>query len=224
MADMGGAELLERQPEPEAEPEEKKASVNEPAEAEIAHEKPSPKIAQDKVPAPEPAKEQPTEQRAEVLLGKKMEEDDIHEIKALVGHKVSEDAPGRIIIQVKWVDDSEITWEPEENIQDGASEMLFDYWKKQGGREGALFQKGSKPLLGEQYWVYKILNHERVRSAFRFHVQWVGYPADATNTSWETEAKLKKCAQELLDEYWAMKGGRDQFLAKRGRAKKARTE
>jgi hypothetical protein len=153
----------------------------------------------------------------------KIQEDDIHEIKKLVKHCVSDEEPGHIVLLVQWVDDPEETWEPEEAIQDGASEMLFDYWKKHGGRNKAIFE-GKKPLLKEQYWAYKILKHERIRSTFRLQVQWVGYPADLANTTLEPESKLKNIAPELLEEYWAVQGGREQFLAQRGRNKKARAE
>lgn len=161
---------------------------------------------------------------AEELLAKKVEDGDMHEIKKLLEHKVSDADQGRVLLLVQWVNDLEGTWEPEEGIQDGASEILFDYWKKQGGRNKALFEKrkGAEPLLKEQYFVYKILTHERARSTFQFEVQWVGYPAGKAQTSVETEAKLKKIAPELLEEYWELQGGRQQFLAKRGRAKKAR--
>ncbi|KAK9777969.1 hypothetical protein SCAR479_05295 [Seiridium cardinale] len=223
VADMGGAELLERQPDNEEQPVVEQKPV--PKDKVTAKPKSGVKNKSDAEKKPVNAKtfDDPTiEQDAEVLVEKKILDENIHEIKKLVKHAVSDDEPGRIVLLVQWVDDPKETWEPEEEIQDGASEMLFDYWKKQGGRNHVLFD--TKPLLKEQYWVYKILKHERFKSTFRFQIQWVGYPVDGANTTWESESKLKNIAPELLDEYWTVQGGRDKFLAKRGRAKKARTE
>ncbi|KAH6653647.1 hypothetical protein BKA67DRAFT_327276 [Truncatella angustata] len=205
-ADMGRAELPMKQQDPEQEPA-------------------ADKLAKETRARGTPAKDTPANKRArpkyagEKDSGQEIEEN-IHEIKSLTAHKVSEQNLGRILLQVNWLDDPGATWELEEEIQDGASETLFDYWKKQGGRDSALFDKGSTPLMPyRKYWVYKILEHKREQSAFKFKIQWVGYPSDEANITWENELKLKNCAKELLDEYWASKGGRDQFLIKRRKGK-----
>jgi hypothetical protein len=198
-----------------------------PAEEPVMNKHVAPELAKTSAGKPVehiPANISPAERNAEELLAKKLEDENIHEVKALLAHKVSDNEPGRILIEVEWADDPKTTWEPEEELQDGASEMLYDYWKKQGGRNAALFENGSQPLLKEQYWVYKIIQHERVRSIFQLQIQWVGYPADAANTTWEPESKVKNIANEMLQAYWVMKGGRDQYLAKRGRNKKARAD
>ncbi|KAK7943668.1 uncharacterized protein PG986_012781 [Apiospora aurea] len=150
-------------------------------------------------------------------------EDGETEIDKLLKHRRLAD--GSIEILVKWVDEPEedATYEPEEEIQRGAAETLYDYWKAHGGRTDALFYRG-KTAMAETYHVFKILRHEKKKTIFQFEVQWVGYPATPGNTSIEPETKLKKICPELLNEYWASKGGREAHLAKRGRAKKARND
>ncbi|KAK8879020.1 hypothetical protein PGQ11_000314 [Apiospora arundinis] len=150
-------------------------------------------------------------------------EDGETEIDKLLKHRRLAD--GSVEILVKWVDEPEedATYEPEEEIQRGAAETLFDYWKSQGGRTDVLFYVGKSPP-SETYHVFKILNHEKKKTVFQFEVQWVGYPATPGNTTMEPETKLKKICPELLEEYWASKGGREMHLAKRGRAKKARSD
>ncbi|KAK8131535.1 chromo domain-containing protein [Apiospora sp. TS-2023a] len=151
------------------------------------------------------------------------QEDGETEIDKLLKHRRLSD--GSVEILVKWVDEAEedATYEPEEEIQRGAAETLYDYWKSQGDRTTALFYKGKNPPP-ETYHVFKILRHEKKKTIFQFEVQWVGYPATPTNTSMEPETKLKKICPELLEEYWASKGGREGHLARRGRAKKARND
>ena len=152
----------------------------------------------------------------------KTAEDGETEIDKLLKHRRLTD--GNVEILVKWLDEPEedATYEPEKEIQRGAAEMLYNYWKAQGGRTNVLFYVGKNPLA-ETYHVFKILNHEKKKTAFQFEVQWVGYPATAGNTSMEPENKLKKICPELLEEYWAAKGGREKHLAKQGRTKKPRT-
>ena len=111
----------------------------------------------------------------------------------------------------------EASWEPEVEIQREAAETLFDYWKAQGGRRRAVFVD---MRLREVYHVFKVLQHEKKRQGgFQLEVQWVGYSDSAIDTTWEAETKLKNSAPALLHEYWDSQGGRDKFLARRGRAK-----
>ena len=113
------------------------------------------------------------------------------------------------------------TFEPEEEIQNGAADMLYEYWGMQGGRTQALFRTGDSPLP-ECYHVFKILRHEKHKKRFVFEVQWVGYPATRENTTMEAESKLKSICPDLLHEYWESKGGRSRYLAKRGRPRTTR--
>ncbi|KAI1495706.1 hypothetical protein F5X99DRAFT_108697 [Biscogniauxia marginata] len=155
-------------------------------------------------------------------------EDDLeeHEIASLLKHRMASDGSGVVEFLVHWVGEKEedATWELEEEIQRGAEESLYDYWKSQGGRLHALFIKPKNPPP-EIYHVFKVLRHEKkARGGFQFEVQWVGHPATRGETSTETEVKLKNIAPEQLAEYWKSIGGREKHLAKRGRGKRTRTE
>ncbi|GAP91437.1 putative chromo domain-containing protein [Rosellinia necatrix] len=149
-----------------------------------------------------------------------------HEIARLLKHRMASDKSGAVELLVQWVDEHEgdATWEGEAEIQEGAAEILYEYWKSQGGRINALFHKPNNPPP-EIYHVFKVLRHEKKnRGGFQFEVQWVGHPPTRGETSMEAETKLKTTAPELLHEYWESVGGRASHLAPRGRAKKARTE
>ncbi|KAI1257180.1 hypothetical protein MGN70_000219 [Eutypa lata] len=142
------------------------------------------------------------------------------EVKAILNFRASESEKGAIELLVHWADEAadEATWEPEEEIQKGAAETVYEYWKAKGGRGRALFQDLQLP---EEYRVFQILRHEKKqRGGFHLEVQWVGYSDSPVDTTWEPEAKLKTSARAPLDEYWESVGGRDNFLAKRGRSKK----
>ncbi|KAI1637750.1 hypothetical protein F4809DRAFT_640229 [Biscogniauxia mediterranea] len=197
--------------------------------------KPTPKgkgkaAAQSKPEAePEPEPEAEAEAEAEGDRRADNDEDDReeHEIDSLLKHRMASDGSGAVEILVHWLGEKkeDATWELEEEIQRGAEESLYDYWKAQGGRLHALFIKPKNPPP-EIYHVFKVLRHEKKpRGGFQFEVQWVGHPPTRGETSNETEAKLKKIAPELLEEYWESIGGREKHLAKRGRGgKRARTE
>lgn len=149
-----------------------------------------------------------------------------HEIAKLIKHRMASDKSGSVEILVQWVGEKEedATWELEEEIQVGADEILYEYWKAQDGRINALFHKPKNPPP-ELYQVFKVLRHEKKnRGGFQFEVQWVGHPPTRGETSMESETKLRSTAPELLDEYWESVGGRASHLAPRGRGKKARTE
>ncbi|KAI1453368.1 hypothetical protein F4805DRAFT_470164 [Annulohypoxylon moriforme] len=155
-----------------------------------------------------------------------IDEREEHEIYSLLKHRMAPDGSGKVELLVHWAgeEEDEATWELEEEIQRGASETLYTYWKTQGGRINALFIK-PKNAPPETYHVLKILGHEKkARGGFEFEVQWVGHPPTRGETSVEAENKLKKIAPEALDQYWDSVGGREKFLAKRGRNKKARIE
>ncbi|KAI1373142.1 hypothetical protein F4677DRAFT_231088 [Hypoxylon crocopeplum] len=145
-----------------------------------------------------------------------------HEVHALLEHRMAQDHSGKVELLVHWVGEGEddATWELEQEIQEGAEEILYAYWRAQGGRMNALFIKPRNPPP-ETYHVYSILNHKKkARGGFELEVQWVGHPTTRGETSMEAETKLRNIAPEALDEYWKSVGGREQFLAKRGRGKK----
>ncbi|KAI1111500.1 hypothetical protein F5Y14DRAFT_310686 [Nemania sp. NC0429] len=149
-----------------------------------------------------------------------------HEIEKLLKHRITSDREGIVELLVQWVGEGEqdATWEAEEEIQQGAEEALYEYWKAQGGRVNALFHKPKNPPT-EVYRVFKILRHEKKnRGGFQFEVQWVGHAATHGETTVEAESKLKSIAPEMLQQYWESVGGRAKYLAPRGRAKKMRTE
>ncbi|KAK8069073.1 hypothetical protein PG994_005689 [Apiospora phragmitis] len=149
--------------------------------------------------------DKPTDNDAENMIQTALEkrefantaEDGETEIDKLLKHRRLND--GSVEILVKWVD------EPEEDATKSNRRTV-------------------PPGKTETYHVFKILRHEKKKTIFQFEVQWVGYPATPGNTSFEPETKLKNICPELLKEYWASKGGREAHLARRGRAKKARTE
>lgn len=157
---------------------------------------------------------------------KEADEREEQEVEALLEHRMAKDNSGRVELLVHWAGEEaeEDTWEAEEEIQNGAGETLYAYWKARGGRTNALFIKPRNPPP-EVYHVYNILGHEKkTRGGFEFEVHWVGHPPTRGETTMEAEPKLRKTAPEALEEYWESVGGRDKFLAKRGRNKKARTD
>ncbi|KAI3330257.1 hypothetical protein F4824DRAFT_479256 [Ustulina deusta] len=212
-APMGGLELLGNNAAGAPAPSAPKP------QAETVH-KPPP---QEKGKA-QPTKTGPTQQPR----GEEEEEDnrEEQEIVKLIKHRMAGDRSGSVELLVQWVGEGEqdATWEAEEEIQQGAEEVLYEYWNAQGGRISALFHKPKNPPP-EVYHVFKVLRHEKKnRGGFQFEVQWVGHSAARADTTMEAETKLKNIAPELLHAYWESVGGRASHLAPRGRAKKIRTQ
>ncbi|KAK7937500.1 uncharacterized protein PG986_014368 [Apiospora aurea] len=147
-------------------------------------------------------------------------EDTEIEVEKLLEYRQVTD--GSIEFLVKWVGQSkeEASFEPEHEIQQGAAETLYDYWRAIGGRNKTLFYEGKDPLP-ETYHVFKILHHEKKGTGFQLEVQWVGYPAASSTTSLEPEAKLKKICPKLLEKYWERKGGGEIYIGRRGRPRRA---
>ncbi|KAI1810527.1 hypothetical protein GGS20DRAFT_567127 [Poronia punctata] len=160
-----------------------------------------------------------------VLSGQEDNDDrEVHEIAELLEYRMSGGRSGAVELLVQWKGEAreDATWEAEAEIQQGAEEMLYEFWRAQGGRISALFHKPRNPPP-ELYYVFKVLRHERSRrGGFQFEVQWVGHPRTQGETTMETEAKLKSIAPQLLEEYWKSVGGRKSHLTKRGGAKKTR--
>lgn len=183
-------------------------------------------------PADEPAAEDDTKGKAKTakVAGKEEQDEsderEEHEIKTLVKHRMAQDNSGRVEFLVHWVGEKEedATWEMEEEIQEGAEETLYAYWKAQGGRLNALFVKPKTPPA-EVYHVFTIWSHEKkTKGGFEFEVQWVGHPRTRGETTMEAEAKLRRIAPEALEEYWKSVGGRDKYLLRRGRNKESGDE
>ncbi|GKT46533.1 chromo domain-containing protein 2 [Colletotrichum spaethianum] len=71
-------------------------------------------------------------------------EPDEYVVEKILDHQVAED--GTVNFRVKWEGyekKADQTWEPEDSLKDGASEILEEYLRKLGGRE-ALFEEKSK--------------------------------------------------------------------------------
>ncbi|KEY66831.1 hypothetical protein S7711_05186 [Stachybotrys chartarum IBT 7711] len=74
------------------------------------------------------------------------EEDDVFVVEAIKKHMIDED--GSLKFQVKWEgydSKKDLTWEPEENLQDSAQEILTEYFARIGGRQ-AIFDETDKAL------------------------------------------------------------------------------
>ncbi|KAK4190979.1 hypothetical protein QBC35DRAFT_45322 [Podospora australis] len=74
------------------------------------------------------------------------EAEDVYVVERIVTHTIGKD--GEPLYQVKWEgydDEADLTWEPEENLTENATDILTEYLKSIGGRE-ALFDsvKGLK--------------------------------------------------------------------------------
>ncbi|KAG2025747.1 hypothetical protein GB937_002469 [Aspergillus fischeri] len=63
------------------------------------------------------------------------EEEGLYTVEKIMGHKFTKD--GKLMLQVKWHgydDPADQTLEPEENLLEGAKEILDEYFRAQGGR------------------------------------------------------------------------------------------
>ncbi|RHZ62130.1 chromo domain-containing protein [Aspergillus thermomutatus] len=64
-----------------------------------------------------------------------IEEEGVYTVEKIMGHKFTKD--GKLMLQVKWhgyEDPADQTLEPEENLLEGAKDVLDEYYKAQGGR------------------------------------------------------------------------------------------
>ncbi|KAL1846984.1 hypothetical protein Daus18300_014088 [Diaporthe australafricana] len=78
-----------------------------------------------------------------------MEEDE-YVVEKIFAHYIAEDGEPRF--EVKWEGydkKADRTWEPEENLQDNAAEILQEYFKGIGGRE-KIFEQTSSALKGRK--------------------------------------------------------------------------
>ncbi|KAF7159536.1 hypothetical protein CNMCM6106_006793 [Aspergillus hiratsukae] len=63
------------------------------------------------------------------------EEEGVYTVEKIMGHEFTKD--GKLMLQVKWHgydDPADQTLEPEENLLEGAKEILEEYFRAQGGR------------------------------------------------------------------------------------------
>ncbi|KAI1348510.1 hypothetical protein F5Y01DRAFT_292000 [Xylaria sp. FL0043] len=224
-APMGGLELLGNNAAAASAPSAPKPPPAEKVKEPLPKAKGKAKPAETR-PVQKPQGDEAEKQEQEQEQEQEEDSREVHEIAKLIKHRMAGDRSGAVELLVQWAgeDEKEATWEAEEEIQQGAEEMLYEYWDAQGGRINALFHKPENPPP-EIYHVFKVLRHEkRNRGGFQFEVQWVGHSAARADTTMEAEIKLKKVAPELLNAYWESVGGRASHLAPRGRAKKARTQ
>ncbi|KAL1997518.1 hypothetical protein VTN49DRAFT_49 [Thermomyces lanuginosus] len=72
------------------------------------------------------------------------EEEGIFVVEKILDHEYQRN--GTLLLHVKWkgYDDSENTWEPEENLLEGASEILSEYYESIGGRPSPPPRKQSR--------------------------------------------------------------------------------
>ncbi|KAI5464612.1 hypothetical protein BGZ63DRAFT_421618 [Mariannaea sp. PMI_226] len=98
--------------------------------------------ANDSAPAPNvDSADEGSEQDEDKDLG-----DDVFIVEAIKKHMIDED--GTLKFQVKWEgydSPQDLTWEPEENLQESASDILDEYLKKCGGRD-AIFDETDKAV------------------------------------------------------------------------------
>nr|UWK20163.1 chromo domain [Trichoderma rhododendri] len=113
--------------------------------------------------------------------------DEEFSFKRFVKHRWVGDS---IEVRVEW-ESGETTWEPETNLHQDAPEILFEYWREQGGRP-------NNPRDPEIYEVFAILKHNKNRS--RLLVEWVGY--ERTEASWASRKIIEETAKDIVDAYF----------------------
>ncbi|KAF6832364.1 chromo domain-containing protein [Colletotrichum plurivorum] len=136
-------------------------------------------------------------------------------IEKIYGHRRDPKDKTLFQMHVRWKHDVP-SWEPESNIQEDAEDLLFAYWDSvKGGRRAHMADKGLWHAL-------KVEKHrQKAHGAVEVQVAWVG----SRDRSWEPEDQVQQYARELLEDYWAAKGGREKHVraiavpAKRGRGR-----
>ncbi|OAA51786.1 heterochromatin protein one [Metarhizium rileyi] len=77
-------------------------------------------------------------------------EEDVYIVEAIKTHMIDED--GSLRFQVKWEgydSKKDLTWEPEENLEESAQEILDEYFRRVGGREN-IFKETEKAAKGKK--------------------------------------------------------------------------
>ncbi|KAF4874155.1 hypothetical protein CGCSCA1_v006755 [Colletotrichum siamense] len=163
--------------------------------------------------APKPAPEPAAEDEDETMVDDP--EKGLFVLDTIIGHRKDPKDKTLFQMHVRWKHD-EPSWEPESNIQEDAEEALFEYWDSvKGGRLGAMADK-------DLWHVLRVEKHkQKPTGKVELYVAWTGSP----DRSWEPEENVTQFARELVEDYWASKGGRDKVIkpiaapAKRGRGR-----
>ncbi|ATY59608.1 chromo domain-containing [Cordyceps militaris] len=77
-------------------------------------------------------------------------EEDVFIVEAIKKHMIDED--GSLKFHVKWEGydkKADMTWEPEDNLEESANEVLEEYFKKIGGRD-SIFQQTATAVSGKK--------------------------------------------------------------------------
>lgn len=106
-------------------------------------------------------------------------------LTGLNGHRWKD---GEIEVKVNW-QGGESTWEPERNIHLDAPQILFNYWKVQGGRP-------TNPEDPEMFDIVAIRSHTKRRLL----VEWTGYPP--SENTWMARKEVKATAPDVVKEYF----------------------
>ncbi|KOS21321.1 hypothetical protein ESCO_006780 [Escovopsis weberi] len=140
-----------------------------------------------KVESPEP--ESPVKKRKTKEVDETSLENDTRIPDKFVSHRVFEHL-SQTEIEVKWKD-APNSWEVEFHLQKRWPQMLYAYWRSNGGR-----QKATKL---EDFHIFKVLKHRPVQK--RYLVQWVGYSESPADVTWEPEKLVYDTAPHLLAEF-----------------------
>ncbi|KAK2058985.1 chromo domain-containing protein [Colletotrichum caudatum] len=116
-------------------------------------------------------------------------EPDEYIVEKILDHQVSED--GTVNFRVKWEGyekKADQTWEPEDSLKEGASEILEEYLQKLGGRE-ALFEEKSKAKTTKKR--SRPSGSSTTPPASTKKSKRNGHPAESTPSASAKEAKSK---------------------------------
>ncbi|KAK2041334.1 chromo domain-containing protein [Colletotrichum somersetense] len=116
-------------------------------------------------------------------------EPDEYIVEKILDHQVAED--GTVNFRVKWEGyekKADQTWEPEDSLKEGASEILEEYLQKLGGRE-ALFEQKSKAKTTKKRG--RPSGSSATPPASTKKSKRNGHPAESTPSASSKEAKSK---------------------------------
>ncbi|KAF4961543.1 hypothetical protein FGADI_167 [Fusarium gaditjirri] len=84
-----------------------------------------------------------------------------------------------VVINVRWVDGSPDSWEPEEVMHIDSAQTLLNFWRRLGGRHKATGLR--------EHRVLRVLKEKQSRTdkdSRLFQCQWIGLPASDRYTTW----------------------------------------
>ncbi|CAI0641330.1 unnamed protein product [Colletotrichum noveboracense] len=121
---------------------------------------------------------------------------------SIVDHRRDPHIDTMFQMRVRWKNGS-LTWEPEASIQKVAGGHLFSYWDGvEGRRVGAMGDKS-------RWHVLEVEKHQITsKSIVYLYISWIG----SIERSWELESDVIHVARAIVENYWAIKGGRDKRL------------